>query len=316
MKGLVFDIQRFSIHDGPGIRTTVFLKGCHARCFWCQNPEGLAGRVELQFFRDRCRECGECFLVCPHGAHVLVDGRHVILRDKCQCSGECVAACPAGALVFSGREMTASEVTNLVKQDQTYFDYSKGGVTLSGGEPLMQPDFSLEILRQCKDAGINTAIETTAWGREDAFRRILDVTDLVMMDVKHMDAHQHEQATGVDPAKSRNNAELLRESGKPLIIRVPVIPGFNNSDSAIHAIADYAAGFPALQYVELLPFHRLGEGKYESLDMACATINLPMPTRNEMKVLAEVAQQSGIPVKCAGVRSKPARNKAEVGEMA
>lgn len=313
MNGLVFDIQRFSIHDGPGIRSTVFLKGCHARCFWCQNPEGLSNHKELQFFRDRCIGCDECFRVCPNNAHAVVEGLHVILRDRCKLCGACVEACPSGALTFAGTEMSAGKVVAILARDKTYYDYSGGGVTLSGGEPLMQAEFSYEVLSLCQQKGIHTAIETTAYGREETFERVLSVTDLVMMDVKHLNLEMHIRGTGVDNERIRHNAQVINRMEKPLIIRVPVVPGFNDLPEDIRAIAEYAASFPTLQYLELLPFHRLGESKYESLGMECRTKDIAMPGKQEMQRLTAAAREAGILVKCAGLRSKPASNPQTVG---
>jgi pyruvate formate lyase activating enzyme len=294
MKGTVFDIQRFSVHDGPGIRTTVFLKGCTLRCFWCQNPEGISPKPEIMFYPDRCIYCGNCLLTCPTGAHVVKEDSHVFLREKCNVCGECVQTCYAGALVLVGREMTVDEVMEEVLRDKVFYETSGGGVTLSGGDPVVQCAFSRALLGKCKDVGLHTAIETAANNHWRSLALLLPVTDSVMMDIKHVDQEKHESATGVSNGKILENAVRLSKTGKPLIIRVPIIPGFNDSIGEIEAIAKFVREFPNLQYLELLPFHRLGEGKYSALGLKYRASHLVTPTRDKMRELAEASRKQGI----------------------
>jgi pyruvate formate lyase activating enzyme len=294
LKGIVTNIQRFSIHDGPGIRTTVFLKGCNLRCFWCHNPETLEPKAQLQLFLDRCIGCGACFKRCPNGAHVMVDDHREFRRELCQGCGACAETCYAEALVLVGQVKTVDEVVEEVLRDKPFYETSKGGVTLSGGEPLMQFDFSYAILERCRQEGLHTAIETAAnypWERVAA---ILPVTDLVMMDIKLIDSARHRQCTGVPNERILANAVRLSEQPQPLIVRTPIIPGVNDNEEDVRAIAEFVAGFPNLLYYELLPFHPMAGGKYNSLDMDYQAKALKTPSKDTMEALTEAAKQVGI----------------------
>jgi pyruvate formate lyase activating enzyme len=303
--GIVFNIQRFSIHDGPGIRTTVFLKGCSLHCYWCHNPEGIRPEPEIQFYPERCIGDGECARVCAHGAQQIIDGKHLYLRDLCQTCGECVEVCYAGAMELTGKDMTVQQVVDEVLRDCAFYETSGGGVTLSGGDPIVQRDFSLAILEKCKAEGLHTAIETTANCRWDHLEPLLAYTDLVLMDLKHMDDGRHRQATGVGNRRILGNARRLAEAGKLLVFRIPVIPGVNASPEEIAAIARFVralvdvwveAGFDpaAVPALELLPFHRLAGNKYESLGLAYRVRDLQPPTREQMDELVEIARACGI----------------------
>ena len=297
MKGIVFDIQRFSIHDGPGIRTIVFLKGCPLHCFWCQNPEGIHLKPEIMFFPDRCIGCGRCLEVCPEGAHVIVDGTHVYLRDKCVVCGKCTETCYAGALMLTGRLMTVDEVIEEVLRDRIFYEMSNGGVTLSGGDPVVQLDFSRAILERCKAEGLHTAIETAANCRWNDLDALLPVTDLIMMDIKHLDPDKHREVTGVSNDLILENVRRLAQTGKPLIIRVPVVPTVDDTPEEIEAIAQFVRSFPNLQYLELLPFHRLGQSKYHALGFNYHASHLRTPTKDKMRELATKAEKFGIEVR-------------------
>ena len=296
-RGIVTNIQRFSIHDGPGIRTTVFLKGCNLRCFWCHNPETLKPKAELQIFPDRCIGCGVCFDRCPQGAHVAANGSRLFRRELCVACGTCVETCYAQSLVLVGESKTVEEVVEEVLRDRPFYERSDGGVTLSGGEPLLQLAFSRAILARCKEENLHTAIETAAnfpWERVEA---ILPVTDLVMMDIKLMDADKHRAATGVSNERILDSAQRLGQSGKPLIVRTPVVPGVNDQEDEIAAIAAFVATLPNLLYYELLPFHPMARGKYESLDMDYRAQGLKSPSKERMEALADVARRVDIEVK-------------------
>jgi pyruvate formate lyase activating enzyme len=289
LRGIVTNIQRFSIHDGPGIRTTVFLKGCNLHCFWCHNPETLRREAQLQIFPDRCIGCGECFERCPQGAHVVQDGGRLFLRERCQACGTCVETCYAQALMLVGESKSVDEVVEEVLRDLPFYETSQGGVTLSGGEPLLQPDFSYAILERCRAEGLHTAIETAAnfpWERVAA---ILPVTDLVMMDVKLMDAERHKACTGVPNVRILENALRLGQEAPALIVRTPIVPGINDNAEDVAAIAQFAAQLPNLLYYELLPFHPMASGKYDSLDMDYRARELKSPPKEQMDALTEVA---------------------------
>jgi len=295
--GLVTHIQRFSIHDGPGIRTTVFLKGCNLRCYWCHNPETLSPKPEVQFFPDRCIGCGECFRRCPHGAHVMTDGRHEILRGRCVACGACAETCYAQALVLVGERKTVDEVVEEVLRDRPFYETSGGGVTLSGGEPLMQVAFSRAILERCRAEGLHTAVETAAnvpWSR---VALLLPVTDLVMLDIKLMDSARHRECTGVPNERILANARRLGRQLCPLVVRTPIVPGVNDTPGDVSAIAEFVAGLPNLLYYELLPFHPMAAGKYESLGLDYAARGLKTPSSERLEALAETARGFGIDIR-------------------
>jgi pyruvate formate lyase activating enzyme len=301
MDGLITNIQRFSIHDGPGIRTTVFLKGCNLRCFWCHNPEAISPQPEVQFFPERCLLCGDCVEPCPHGAHVIVvdvtegKGEHLYLRDRCEGCGSCVEGCYAQALVLVGTRLTVDQVMAEVLQDRAFYASSGGGLTISGGEPLLQFDFTYALLAEARRQGIHTAIETAAnfpWPRVAA---ILPVVDLVMMDIKHLDNEVHRRCTGAPNGRILENARRLGE--QPLIIRTPIIPGVNDSVAQVRAIAGFAAQLPNLLYYELLPYHPMAKSKYRSLDMEYAAEGLQLPSRAQMAELAAAASAQGVTVR-------------------
>jgi pyruvate formate lyase activating enzyme len=294
LRGIVTNIQRFSIHDGPGIRTTVFLKGCNLRCFWCHNPETLSRDPELQLFPDRCIGCGECFERCPQGAHVMAGEGRVFVRELCQACGTCVETCYAQSLLLVGERKTVDEVVDEVLRDRHFYETSGGGVTLSGGEPLLQLDFSYAILERCREEGLHTAIETAANFSWERVAAILPVTDLVMMDVKLMDAERHKAATGVSNVRILENATRLGREAPALIVRTPIVPGVNDNPEDVAAIAEFAAGLPNLLYYELLPFHPMASGKYDSLDLDYRAREMKSPPKEQMDALTEVAAQFGI----------------------
>ncbi len=294
VSGTITDIQRFSIHDGPGIRTTVFFKGCNQRCFWCHNPETLASGPELQLFLDRCIACGACFEACSEGAHQIVEGERRFNREACLACGACVDTCYAQALVLMGETQSVDQVVETILRDRAFYETSGGGVTLSGGEPLLQPAFAQAILTQCQKAGIHTAIETAANLPWETIVGILPVTDLIMMDIKVLDSDRHKAVTGVPNQRILQNA--LRLGAKPvdLVIRTPIVPGVNDDEASIAAIADFCAQLPNLRYYELLRFHAMAQSKYASLEMDYPAAELVAPSKELMARLTEVAQSFGL----------------------
>jgi pyruvate formate lyase activating enzyme len=308
--GLVSNIQRFSVHDGPGIRTTVFLKGCTLRCFWCHNPETIGHDLELQLHPDRCIGCHECVRVCPEGAQTLsTDGEPVYYRELCHACGACVEVCYAGARELTGREVTVEAVVGEVLQDRPFYENSGGGVTLSGGEPVYQPEFSYEILSRCRDEGVSTAIETAGNVPWERLAELLPVTDLVMMDLKHMDPEKHRWAVGASNRLLLANARRLIETDKPIIFRTPVVPTVNDTPQEIGAIAAFVREMwdirakingggddPAIS-LELLPFHRMAGDKYNSMGLSYGARELEPPSKETLVALEEAAKACGIPVR-------------------
>ncbi len=298
IEGLITNIQRFSIHDGPGIRSTVFLKGCNLRCFWCHNPEDMRPYPEIQFFPERCIGCEACAQACEHHAHLFTtEGIHIYCRDLCVACGKCVAECFTNTLVKVGTRVSVDQVMAEVMEDAAFYRSSGGGVTLSGGEPLLQLEFSCAVLDRCQAEGVSTAIETAAnmpWSRLET---ILSRLDLVMMDIKHMDSDIHQEVTGVPNARILENAKRLGTQRQPMIVRTPVIPGVNDNVAAIAAIAGFAAHLPNLLYYELLPFHPMATSKYRSLDLDYRASDLKTPPSELMATLAAVAADTGIEVR-------------------
>ncbi|GCD12154.1 glycyl-radical enzyme activating protein [Clostridium tagluense] len=265
-KGIIFNMQRFSIHDGPGIRTIVFFKGCPLKCDWCSNPESQDPLVQIMFNEKNCNGCKKCEKKCPVGAiDMLRPGR--IDREKCTGCGECAENCYPGGLVKSGEETTVEKVINELKKESIQFRRSGGGVTLSGGELLMQPEFAIELLKACKARGWHTAIETTGYTSEAVIDKLIPLVDLVLLDIKHLDDEKHKKYVHVSNERIVKNAKKISALGAELIIRVPVIPGFNCDEKSISDIAKFAKSLNGVQHIDLLPYHKLGANKYENLGL-------------------------------------------------
>lgn len=257
IKGLVFGIQHFSIHDGEGIRSNVFLKGCPLRCLWCHNPEGISTRMELQYFENRCRRCGRCREVFKDLK--AVSGEPDSIKERF------AENCPYGALELVGSYMTADEVLYEVREDQAYFRTSKGGITLSGGEPMMQTDFALELLKKSKEAGLSTAMETSGYSDQKNYERIYPYVDEFLWDFKETDRRRHKELTGADNRKILDNLRFLCEKGASVTLRCPVIPGANDTKEHFQGIADLLYRMDGLNGWELMPYHCLGTAKEKRL---------------------------------------------------
>jgi pyruvate formate lyase activating enzyme len=296
MEGIVFNIQRFSVHDGPGIRTTVFLTGCNMRCYWCHNPESWSPKPQIQFYTDKCVKCGACVEVCPTKAQLIENGRRIFLREKCIMCGKCTAACSAKALVLSGEKMSVQEVMKEVEKDRPFYDESQGGITLSGGEPLLQMDFAKELLSDCKGKGIHTAVETALnvpWTVVDNIRAQVD---LFLIDVKVAHRKKHLETTGLDNKMIIDNLRKLADTGSRIWVRIPVIPGVNDDVEEMKAIADLVSGIKNIESVELLPFHNMAQSKYDSLNMEYKAEGRKTPSKSTLASLIQVLREKNLPV--------------------
>jgi pyruvate formate lyase activating enzyme len=269
IQGSIFDIQRYSIHDGPGIRTVVFFKGCPLRCAWCSNPEGQHAAPVIEFFAARCQRCGRCVEVCsPAAVNRDLECAPAAKLDRMACTlcGQCIDACGHEALKMSGRTVTVADVLTAVKKDAAFYRRSGGGVTLSGGEPLAQAAFAEEILRRCRDANIHTAMETCGYAAADVFQRVVAAVDLVLFDLKHMDPAAHVRQTGVSNRPVLENLAQLSRWATPVIARIPLIPGWNDGSENLSAVASRLVEL-GIRDVHLMPFHQLGKDKYRRLGM-------------------------------------------------
>ena len=266
MYGMITDIQRFSLNDGPGIRTTVFLKGCNLHCAWCHNPETIRKKNELMVYPANCIGCGHCVPVCPSGARSIAAGVLQFDRTRCTACGACAAVCFPGALKMAGRSVSVAEVMGEILQDRAYYADSGGGMTLSGGELFCQAEFADALIDACREEKIPVAVETNLNWQFESARPILEKLDLIMFDVKIFDSVEHKRWTGVENAELLDNARRLDTLDRPLIARTPLIPGATDSAENIRAIAGFLRNFRNLRCYELLNFNPLGESKYRALE--------------------------------------------------
>lgn len=298
-KGLVFNIQRFSVNDGPGVRTIVFLNGCPLRCKWCCNPESQELRPVVMFKEVNCVGCGNCNVVCPTGASSFAyPGK--IDHTKCIACGKCVDVCYHKALELSGRWMTVEDLMKELYKDRVVYRRSGGGITVSGGEALVQHTFLLELLKTCKSVGWHTAIETTGFAKKEVLDEIVPWLDLVMMDIKHIDPVIHKQFTGVDNTKILENAIYISKMAKEMIVRVPVIPGFNADKKTITGIAKFATYMHNIKQIHLLPYHDLGSNKYGMLGKDYTLSDVKTPEASTMEELKEIVESYGFQCKIGG----------------
>ncbi|WP_040195553.1 glycyl-radical enzyme activating protein [Candidatus Soleaferrea massiliensis] len=281
-RACIFNIQKFSIHDGPGIRTVVFFKGCPLRCKWCSNPESQRGNVQLLWDRNACVGCRRCEQACSQRAVSFENGRVLIDRARCIGCGACADICEAGALTREGRLYTLEEVLHTAMQDEPFYEESGGGVTLSGGEVLSQVSFAAQLLRSLQERGIHTACETTGYGEKEDFLRLIEYTDLLLFDMKHHDDKKHREGTGIGNAQIIANMTLASAMGKEIIVRIPVIPGFNDGLTDAHGFCDLLTDI-GIKRVNLLPFHQFGQKKYELLGLEYAYAGVPQLHPEDLK---------------------------------
>ncbi|MFC1908790.1 glycyl-radical enzyme activating protein [Chloroflexota bacterium] len=294
--GVIFNIQKFSVNDGPGIRTTVFLKGCPLQCRWCSNAESINPAAELGIIRSLCDNCTKCAEVCPEGA-ISFDADNVIQinRGKCTTCGECVAVCTPGALTIYGREVTTGDVFKEVYRDRSFYESSGGGITVSGGEPLRQADFVTALFQQCRQEGIHTCLDTSGHADSKELIKVLEFTDYVLYDIKYMDTDCHRQFTGVPNDLILSNARVIAKSGIEMLCRIPLVAGVNDTVRNITETAQFVKMLGNGVAIELLPYHRLGVGKYQTLDKPYPGEVFTTPSSEQVESVRRIFAEKGVP---------------------
>jgi pyruvate formate lyase activating enzyme len=298
--GYIFDIKRYAIHDGPGIRTTVFFKGCPLRCLWCHNPESWKNNPELSLRFSRCIGCGRCAEICPQNAITMVDNHPVTDIEKCNLCGECIDVCLTGAREIIGSQVTVSQVMAEVEKDRVFYDQSGGGVTFSGGEPLYQHKFLLALLDECSSAGIHSAVDTTCYAKSDIIQKVAEKTDMFLCDIKHMDPQIHKEYTGVDNSLILENIRYLAQAGANIKIRIPVIPGFNDDDKNIEMTAQFVKSLDTVEQVDILPYNSGGLEKAARLADDFEIMKKVAPNNGEMENIKKNLQEFGFKVTVGG----------------
>ena len=287
----IFEIKRFAVHDGDGIRTTVFLKGCPLKCVWCHNPEGLTAKTELAYYAHKCVNCGECLKVCPTSAHYIEDGVHKFDRSKCTACGKCVSECLGNALTIYGKDYSVSELMPILLEDFDFYKNSGGGVTISGGECLLYADFCLELLKELKKSGINTAIDTSGFVSKTALEKVLPYTDAFLYDIKAIDESVHIDCTGYSNKQILENLKFLDESGAKIEIRIPFVPNLN--DNQIEKIGEFLSKLKNITKVRVLPYHNYAGSKYDSLGIK-NTLPLTVPASEQIERAVETLKKYGL----------------------
>lgn len=299
-KGIIFDIQKYAVHDGPGIRTAVFLKGCPLRCWWCHNPEGQESGFELIYRKTRCIGCGTCTLECPREALSLTHRGIIIEREKCVVCSRCAKTCPSEALSIVGREVGIEEVMKEIEKDRVFYDESNGGVTFSGGEPLLQPKFLETLLDKCKDGDIRTAVNTCGFASQEILDRIGDRVDMFLYDIKIMNDDKHKKYTGASNKTILGNLKRLARDGSNIIINFPIIPNINDDEENITETAKFIRSLRTVTQVNLLPYHMSAIEKYKNLNKTYKLIKTLPPTYKKLKQIRQEMEAHGLRVKVGG----------------
>ncbi len=280
-KGIILNTKQFEIHDGPGMRTTLFVKGCPLRCNWCHNPESFVMKTQLAYYEHKCTLCGKCAEVCPNGVHVFDENhRHRMNREACTLCGKCAEVCPNNTFTMFGKEVTPNDILPELLEDKIFFDASGGGVTISGGEPLMQADFTVELLKLLKENGVHTAVDTCLFASREALDKVMPYADMFLIDVKAIDEDVHKRCTGVSNKQILENLRYIDSLVKPYEIRIPFVPGQN--DGEIPKIAVFLSSLTSMVGVRVLPYHNLSGAKYNALEIPYK-LTAPIPTEEEVE---------------------------------
>lgn len=300
LTGNIFDIKQYALHDGPGIRTTVFLKGCPLCCQWCHNPEGIGTNPQILYRKRRCIGCGECIAACPEDALSLTPEGIITDATLCKSGGTCAEICPGSARELVGKTVSPEAIIDIVKRDIPFYNQSGGGVTFSGGEPLMQPDFLFECLKLCGREGIHCAVDTAGYAELEIVKQVAMETDLFLYDLKFMDPEKHRRFTGVSNPLILANLKYLARSGARVTIRFPLIPGINDNDENIDLMGMFLRILPEIETVHILPYHGYQENKYVHLETIYMAKNIPLPTPDDLSWAKKRFESFGLKVKIGG----------------
>ncbi|MDI6846483.1 MAG: glycyl-radical enzyme activating protein [Candidatus Saccharicenans sp.] len=301
MKGIIFDIKRYAIHDGPGIRLNVFFKGCPLHCLWCHNPEGVSFEPELMLMPNRCARCGDCVKACRYQA-LSQNGNGEVRADRSRCTlcGDCLRACQREAIDIAGRKVTVEQIVNEAEKERVFFDQSGGGVTLTGGEPLAQPEFAGALIDSLKSRGFHVALDTSGYAPSEVFQRLASRVDLVLFDLKIMDDPLHKKYTGVSSRVILENFRSLDQLGKPVWVRFPLIPGINDDRENLEAMASFLSGKKSVEQVNVLPYHKGGVEKIRRLGREGEFAVFEPPSEEKVLAVIDFFARRGFKVKRGG----------------